>query len=373
MLQAGLDAAPRFDGDSWVPLFSAAADGKSLFDANCDSRRMEVAWVGCRPEGEGWFVRFNGVASRSSTSASRLGHAPPAPGNQGQATDGEEAFRRVCAEWDITLPSREIRVGERELLLIGARGKPVKSGLRGYVFFQCPALTAGEDPASDDLARAIDQGDAEGIRDALRRGASLTVLPDGSSSPLLSALYKSGRFGPRRWQQCLEILLAAGCPINGISTDTPPLVDCVRPYLPDGPAREMVQFLLAHGADANATGPRGELALFEAVVHGRVALVRLLMQHGADPNAHDPDGRFDYRMAPPAGRGSLLLVRDGALYQDPQTARGKLRGHPKSTSNLTRGLAQTAQPGQMPTWKLFLDAPQAGPSRNSSVRRGDGL
>jgi hypothetical protein len=112
----------------------------------------------------------------------------------------------------------------------------------------------------------------------------LTVLPDTSVSPLLSALYRCGGCDASRWKQCLEVLLASGCPIDGTPQDTPPIVDCVRLDVPAGSALKTVDVLLAHSADVNASGRSGESALFESVVHGRVELVRLLWQHGADPS-----------------------------------------------------------------------------------------
>lgn len=278
--------APGFAGESWVPLLSSTADGKALFETNAGSRRLEVAWFGCRPEAEGWFVRMH-RAGKSVVEFQQ--DARPAAG-RGSADPAEREFRRICEEFEIARPSRTIHANEREFVIVGTRGKPVKTGLRGYVFYQRPALSAGENPASDDLAQAIEQCDPEGIRDAIRRGASLTVEPDTLGSPLASALYRCGHCDAARWKECLEILVAAGCPIDGLPHDIPPLFDCVRHYIPDANAREMVKFLLAHGANPNATGPRGESPLFETVVHGRVALVRLLLQHGADPTQTIPLG-----------------------------------------------------------------------------------
>lgn len=278
--------APGFPGESWVPLFASGASNTALFDANAGSRRLEVAWFGYRPEAEGWFVQVH----RAGKSVVQFQQdARPAAG-QGSADPAEREFRRICDEFEIARPTRTIRADEREFVVVGAWGKPVKSGLRGYIFYQCPALSAGEYPASDDLARAIERCDPDGIRDAIRRGASLTLEPDTLGSPLASALYRCGRCDAARWKQCLETLLAAGCPIDGRPHDIPPLFDCVRHYIPDANAREMVQFLLTHGANPNATGPRGESPLFEAVVHGRVALVRLLVQHGAVPTQKIPPG-----------------------------------------------------------------------------------
>jgi ankyrin repeat protein len=49
------------------------------------------------------------------------------------------------------------------------------------------------------------------------------------------------------------------------------------------------EILLAHGADVNATGQRGETALHLAAIHDDASLVRLLLRHKADPNAANSD------------------------------------------------------------------------------------
>jgi hypothetical protein len=61
---------------------------------------------------------------------------------------------------------------------------------------------------------------------------------------------------------------------------------------------EILQLLLAAGADANAKGTSGDLELpdwfytplWRAAHDGRLASVRLLVEHGADIDYRDPDG-----------------------------------------------------------------------------------
>lgn len=264
--------AARFAKNSWVPLFSNAATAKAIFDANAHSRRLEVAWVGCQPEGAGWFAWVHRAGKPIAQFAQAI--------DVGRT--GEQAFRRVCASLEISLPLRVIRSTEQGFVVIGARGTPVKSALRGCIVIDGPAISAGENAGADALAEAIEACDARGIRRAIEHGAPLTVLPDHSMSPLLSALFRYGRCTPKRWESCLDVLLASGCPIDGTPPDDPPILDCVQPFIPEANALEMVKFLVARGANVNATDVHGTTALFESVVHRRVKLVQFLSQHGAD-------------------------------------------------------------------------------------------
>jgi hypothetical protein len=132
--------AARFAGQPWVSLFSDAATAKPLFDADADSRRMEVAWVGCRPEEAGWSLHFN-----------RAGE--PVVGFARAVEAGEPAFRRLCARFEIPPPVRQVRATERGFLVLGARGRPVKSAPRGFALF-----TGDRPPRGADRLAAADRG-----------------------------------------------------------------------------------------------------------------------------------------------------------------------------------------------------------------------
>lgn len=290
--------APRFARQSWLPLFSNAATAKQLFDTNADSRRMEVAWVGCQPDGAGWFFHVQRAGkpfvdfaqSVEAVAEPSLLSGALEPGLLDGCKTGEQAFQRLCAHFGISLPVRQVCVTERGFVVVGGNGKPLRSGLRGYLFTLGPALAAGANAASDALAEAIDHCDRTRIRTALERGPSLTHLPNTSVSPLLPMLNKCGKCDQARWEACLELLLAGGCPIAGLPNGNPPIVDCVQNLFPDRAALKMVKFLLAHGANVNATNPGGETALFQAAVDGSVELVRFLAQHDADPNKRTTSG-----------------------------------------------------------------------------------
>ena len=43
----------QFNGERWAALYSNAASAEELFKANASGPKLEIAWVGCRPE-VGW-------------------------------------------------------------------------------------------------------------------------------------------------------------------------------------------------------------------------------------------------------------------------------------------------------------------------------
>ena len=50
--------AARFANQRWIALFSNAASAAELFEANASNPRLEVAWLGYRPEA-GWFFKLH--------------------------------------------------------------------------------------------------------------------------------------------------------------------------------------------------------------------------------------------------------------------------------------------------------------------------
>ena len=54
----------------------------------------------------------------------------------------------------------------------------------------------------------------------------------------------------------------------------------------------LIDLLLRHGADVNATDKDGETPLFKAVREQRTDTVWFLLEHGADPNVRNTAGRL---------------------------------------------------------------------------------
>lgn len=284
----------RFARLAWWPVYGNGVRGEELFTANAPSRRLEIAWVGCDPRGRGWFVQIQ----RAGTAIVRFAQPLTGGPTEWQADElsrdflagadtGQQAFKRLCAHFEIPLAFPRITGGRTGFEVIGVSGKPIKAGLLGYVQFNGPPIIEGNPQAAKALARAIERCDPEGIRQAVADGASLDVLADSHCSPLVAALFKCDR---KNGRECAEVLVELGCPVNGRPHEGPPLVELSQHFIHDELALPAVELLLAHGADVNAADPdSGETALVNAAIHNRTALVRLLMNHGADANVQVHD------------------------------------------------------------------------------------
>jgi ankyrin repeat protein len=166
-----------------------------------------------------------------------------------------------------------------------------------------------------DLHEAAEAGDADAVR-AILAGDPLRIreLKDAKTS----ALHRAARAGHG---QVVELLLAAGANANardyGGST---PLHLAAR-----GGHLDCVQALLAHDAKASPMNEAGDTPLHEAARGGRQEAARLLLDHGADPNARGQCGGTPLHAAAGAGRRDVaeLLLRGGALANARSTAHSK--------------------------------------------------
>ncbi len=283
--------AARFAKQRWLALFSNTASAGELFEANASNPKLEVAWLGYRPEA-GWFfelrragkpvVEFAQAADADSPSTCNLVGLGPKLLKSGES--GEQSVAGLCEHFEICRPMPSIRILDEGFQIINAVGRPVNSGLRGYFRLNGPPIIEGDAEAAVALEDAIRNCDAGGIRKAVERGASLTTrLPDGWRTPLIAGLCKFGKPG---WDACVELLLELGCPVDGVKTD-PPIVACAAHEML-GP--KTVELLVAHGADVNAVDRDGTTAILECVIRGRVGLTRFLMRHGADPTIKNRSG-----------------------------------------------------------------------------------
>jgi hypothetical protein len=272
----------RFPKKSWIPLYTNAATCPELFTANSENRRLEVAWLGCEPNGRGYFLQLRQAGQEIVTFAQSLEvnskqdlNASDLPkdflkGSQ----DAEQSFSRLCTHFEIEFPFAEVRATANEFQVIGPSGKTLKSGVCGYVCIHGPELTAKESPASVELKKALDRRDAKAVRAAVKKGASLRVLPDTPLSPLRSALFNCNRTGG---EECVRVLFELGCEPGSL------VADSVANYIPEKISLKMLTLLVEHGADVNAS-LNGTTALFNAVVEAQHSVVQFLMAHGANPN-----------------------------------------------------------------------------------------
>jgi len=325
--------AARFAKQNWLALFSNAATGEEMFDANAASRRLEVAWFGCDPDDGGWFVRLKrGGKSILDFAQSAMGDSQVTFKSADLAADWidqfsspADAFRQLCEHYELSVPNRTITTAGQKFQVIGQRGKPVKTGLRGYVHISGPKIAAGESPASADLDKAIEECDLDKIRQAVEAGASLEQLPDSSVSPLLAALFNCDKPNGR---ECAELLIELGCPVDGQPGDNPPIVDAVRRFIDVDLSLKILDVLIAHDADVNAIGRDGATALFEPVVYGRNETVRVLIENGADPNIKTSRGvtpiewvqsklESTTKLSERRAYGETLSLLTGEPYEEP--------------------------------------------------------
>ena len=156
----------------------------------------------------------------------------------------------------------------------------------------------GEPPAMTRAARA---GDLEAIKTLLGGGADVNA-PDSDDGwpPLFHAVVG-------RQAAAIVLLIERGANPNQAADKLTPLQVAAAQADP-----EMLQILLAHGADVSARGPGGSTALTVAVSGGALTDVDLPLLGGCHPAvvrallAHDPTQRLGDTFA---GRRALWFAR----------------------------------------------------------------
>lgn len=113
--------------------------------------------------------------------------------------------------------------------------------------------------------------------------------------------------------QVADVLLAHGASLDADAL----LLRAARQGTPD---RDVVRYLVEHGADTEARDPAGDTALLIAVRNGNLRLARHLVDNGADVNVRDADGQSALHLAVQRQEPEVasLLRRYGA--SDPASA-----------------------------------------------------
>lgn len=184
------------------------------------------------------------------------------------------------------------RGDERSFVRILLRGIP---GL--LLLVACTGAFAG---VYEDMIQAIGLEDERTVANLLKRGVDAdTVMPDGST--LLMAAAKSGK------PAMVKTLLAARPKVNARNSfgETALMLAAFAGHL------EVVQILLANGADVNQPG---WTSLIYSAAQNRMDVARLLLKSGAEVNAHSGSGTTALMMAAREGHMSmvLLLMQHGA-------------------------------------------------------------
>ena len=132
------------------------------------------------------------------------------------------------------------------------------------------------------IMEAATSGDATKVQELLATNESLVnSYGDNGWTPLHLAAY----FGHTH---AAQILLHSGADLHARSKNTldnMPLHAAVA-----GQRQDVVEMLLAGGADVNAAQEGSWTPLHEAADHGDLAMVKLLIAHGAGINARKDDG-----------------------------------------------------------------------------------
>jgi hypothetical protein len=160
-------------------------------------------------------------------------------------------------------------------------------GIAALALAAVAAIWSALGPPRRPLLESADDGDLSQVRrhvlwasDVNKRGAeSVSEFPQ--QAPLCVAMSRG------RWEAC-KLLIEAGADVK--TTNLTPYEKDRRTILHHaanvGPA-DLVELLIAHGADVNARTESGATPLHDAARAGRNAAVKVLLAHGARIDAFD--------------------------------------------------------------------------------------
>jgi len=194
--------------------------------------------------------------------------------------------------------------------LANATGDDGVPAVRLALYYRQPAIgqVLVERGATLDFWSAAAMGRTTRLRELLRDDAALVnrLSPDGATPLGLAAF-----FGNR---ESVEFLLNAGADMDRANTNP------AFPFVPLHSAMsaghaEVVDLLLARGANVNAREGGGLTVLHEAAGLGNMDYVRKLLAHGANPSAKTDEGKLpeDFAAAPQLSdvREALQKARAG--------------------------------------------------------------
>ncbi len=170
----------------------------------------------------------------------------------------------------------------------------------------CHQVWAGDSSGTgqNDLTEAISAGDVSALNDSLAQGYPLDSEDENGNTLLLTAIL-SGQ------EKIAQILIEKGADVNvqphshGLS---PLMVASVRAM------ENVVPVIIAHGARVNATGKRGQTALYLATFSKKSKIVQDLLEAGADPNLADEQNQGPLYLATLKGEQEMvrMLLDKGA-------------------------------------------------------------
>ncbi|MDJ1173086.1 ankyrin repeat domain-containing protein [Roseofilum capinflatum] len=111
----------------------------------------------------------------------------------------------------------------------------------------------------------------------------------------------------------VQLLLSKGMDVNARSGDSTALIDALNYYNSEEENLEVIETLLAAGADPNLGNYEGGTALTAGVYRGSVDAIRALLAAGVDIEQRDREGRTALSLAKVFGRSNVLnLLREWA-------------------------------------------------------------
>jgi Ankyrin repeats (many copies) len=131
-------------------------------------------------------------------------------------------------------------------------------------------------PMSDYMRQAFLSGDLERVRSLLNEQPGLVShKPDAAGTPLSLAVWRGHK-------EVVELLLAKGADVNARDTyGQTPLSEAVSsPYMAEANRLPILELLLAHGADISGTDSHGKTPVRLATENGRKEVAEFLRQHG---------------------------------------------------------------------------------------------
>jgi ankyrin repeat protein len=158
-------------------------------------------------------------------------------------------------------------------------------------------MAHGADPSANDeygntpLTAAAASGHADVLQVLLARGADVNRRGLNGRSPLVAAVTGLGvETDTEQRAEAAEMLIAAGADVNAREPagGLTPLFYAAG--LGTVHSEQMIQLLLAHGADVRAVDGQGTPLLVTTAGSGSRTAVQLLLDRGADVNAADRDG-----------------------------------------------------------------------------------
>ena len=178
-----------------------------------------------------------------------------------------------------------------------------------------PADKTKPSPTAKQLLEAINAGDVAAVEAAVAAGADLNFLP-GMSDNALSHAVSRALDDPAKGVPVVEALIRAGANVNdGGAGQNAPLWHAFDMCFADLHKKlPVLQALIRAGADLNVRAvtsyPKGRTPLHVAAGSGDMEMVEFLLANGADPSATDAKGKTARQDAQATVRGMLKMIDD---------------------------------------------------------------